>query len=538
MDEIKANPLVLLRSNAKKRRKKAKDKIVEALSPRRKENKLARSSSDPTAMDGLNSPKEEKKVASYNTTPVHVSVEESDEESLEDYTPPPSSDDEDDEENIVIQSPKSILSLEEIDKQMREKMKQEVELEQKKKMEQDAAIEEARRLAFEEAEREMLEDIKRMQIEEVENKTTEEPKEEEEKKFIYKPIVCVEKPVTALPLDEVIKMQPIVKEVEKTQEEWEEERRLAFEAAEREMLEDMQKAAENSPRKKKQRKGKSKKSKLSLKYRQMEPDFYKNPDEPYFSKRLHRCDSVTMESINLQEYPTRKFNIMEKLGQGAYGWVYKALDKRTGDLVAIKAIPLETEHDMDSRKLATELHILAQLSEVPNIVGYLGSYLTEHELWVVLEYCDGGSVGELVTKSNLPLDESHLAACILPVVRALAHLHKSNIIHRDIKGENILVLSEGTVKLADFGVACCNTNNSSIVSSEKTKRNSVAGSPYWMAPELIDGEIEPEASVDIWSLGITMIQLLDKVPPYYDYLPVRVSISKKKVYVYSACITN
>ena len=96
------------------------------------------------------------------------------------------------------------------------------------------------------------------------------------------------------------------------------------------------------------------------------------------------------------------------------------------------------------------------------------------------------------------------------------------MIHRDIKGENILVMSDGTVKVADFGVACCSSANTNV---HQNKRNSVAGSPYWMAPELIAGEIEPESSVDIWSLGITMIQLLDKVPPYYDYLPVRVSIT-------------
>ena len=326
------------------------------------------------------------------------------------------------------------------------------------------------------------------------------------------------------------------------EEDWEEIRRKAFEEAEREMLEDMKKMQnieennDNDNEKEKSHENNINNQKensinntvnnntalqkkelrsIDPSIHQMNEKFYENPDQIYFTLRKSRVDSLTMYGIHLTENPTKQFNVMEKLGQGAYGWVYKALDKKTGDLVAIKAIPLNTEHDQDNRKLASELHILSKLRNIPGIISYLGSYLTEHELWVVLEFCDAGSIGELVTDSNLALNESHLAACILPVVQALYHIHNENIIHRDIKGENILVLSEGTVKLADFGVACMSNGNS--------KRNSVQGSPYWMAPELIDGDLEPDCSADIWSLGITMIQLLDKVPPYYDYLPVRVS---------------
>ena len=249
----------------------------------------------------------------------------------------------------------------------------------------------------------------------------------------------------------------------------------------------------------------------------MPEEFYtKDLEENYFNIPRKRRNSTTLNSIKFTNRPTTKYNIMSKLGQGAYGWVYKALDKRNGDYVAIKAIPLVTEVDPDSKKLASELHILNKLSGNSNIVSYKGSCVLENEIWIVLEYCDAGSIGELVTKSNLPLSECHLAACVVPVLRALHHMHSNGIIHRDLKGENILVLSDGTIKLADFGVAFANSNAFNMMS--------IAGSPYWMAPELINGDRDPDWRVDIWSLGITMIQLIDKVPPYYDYLPVRVCI--------------
>ena len=416
-------------------------------------------------------------------------------------------------------------------------------------------IEALRQRALEEAEREMLEDMRRAQAEETRSTIStppEAPTPPTQPKERPAPVKSPRtEPTEGLPFPLAVAVTSF--KHDETHEELptdlEEQRRRALEEAEREMMEDMRRAQEadrqaqptlpTPPAIKRGRREKRNRSysrrnpgenkdvdSVSPPTRHMPPTFYQNPDEPYFLPRRHRSDSLTLGSIHLAEFPTRQFNIMEKLGQGAYGWVYKALDKRTGDLVAIKAIPLETEQDEDSKKLATELHILSLLSEGPSIVSYLGSYLTEHELWVVLEFCDGGSVGELVTKSNLALNEAQLAACILPVVQALDHMHKRSIIHRDIKGENILVLSDGTVKVCDFGVACCSdlhsASHSGASADKNSKRNSVAGSPYWMAPELISGEIEPQASVDIWSLGITLIQLLDKVPPYYDYLPVRV----------------
>ena len=427
-------------------------------------------------------------------------------------------------------------------------------------------MEELRRIAFAEAEKEMEEDIEKASQKTKSSK----PKSSKKKKKAPAPPLMKAKSI-------IINVPRPSKsnEDEMTEEELEELRRKAFEEAEKQMLEDMAKAQrEEEEIQQKENGGNNnnyyikqsprnraiidrttlqafqnqimcnRTSLLELdapsalpsprsilanynpRIHQLPESFYSEPDIDAFKKRLKRSDSFTMNSIYLTEFPTRQFNIMEKLGQGAYGWVYKAMDKRNGDLVAIKAIPLDTEHDIYSKKLATELHILSQLTEDPTIISYLGSYLTEHELWVVLEYCDAGSIGELVTKSNLSLNEAQLAACILPVLKALDHLHSANIIHRDIKGENILVMTDGTVKVADFGVACCSNVNTTI---HENKRNSVAGSPYWMAPELIAGEIEPEASVDIWSLGITMIQLLDKVPPYYDYLPVRVCKLKKKL---------
>ena len=403
-------------------------------------------------------------------------------------------------------------AFEEAEREMLEDMKrmEDQEKADKKKKEE----EEARRKAFEEAEREMLEDMKKMEEQEKADKKKKEDGDDKVKKIKKLQKKKISSPELRL------NIQGLGNTDSNNNDKVENSSSSSS---------SKKSSAPSTPRKKKKRRSKSQIStkqvlspqKKRQEYeKQMDKNFYDTPDQFYFPKRLCRIDSKTMKSIYLTELPTRQFNIMEKLGQGAYGWVYKALDKKSGDLVAIKAIPLDTEHDPISRKLATELFVLSSLNDCSSIISYLGSYLTEHELWVVLEFCDAGSIGELVTKSNLPLDESHLAACILPVVQALDHIHKSNMIHRDIKGENILVLSDGRVKLADFGVACCTSGHFPL---HQNKRNSVAGSPYWMAPELINGDIEPESSVDIWSLGITMIQLLDKVPPFYDYLPVRVS---------------
>jgi len=224
-----------------------------------------------------------------------------------------------------------------------------------------------------------------------------------------------------------------------------------------------------------------------------------------------RC-SVTLDTVAFGVNPQKLFEIEGRIGKGAYGWVYRALDKRDGEEVAIKAIPLISESDVDAKKLAAELHIMAQL-EHNNIVSYKGSFLLEDEIWIILEYCDAGSVQGLVHASDLAMNEAQVAAVVVQLLIALQFLHGRGILHRDIKAENVLLLSDGTVKLADFGVA-------SSQEPGTERRKSIAGSPYWMAPELIQGK-DYDASVDIWAIGITIIEMIEKFPPYYDLLPIR-----------------
>lgn len=234
--------------------------------------------------------------------------------------------------------------------------------------------------------------------------------------------------------------------------------------------------------------------------------------DPIFKRQLRlskrMIPSPILERIRYTSNPNKTYEVQEKLGRGAFGWVYKAINKRDGDLVAIKAIPLLSEIDDFNRKLASELHILSQVSHHDNITAYKESLLTDQEIWIIMEYCDSGNLHDLA--SEVPPNETQLAAIVIQILRALVFIHSQGIIHRDIKAENILCVSDGTLKLADFGVA---------TSQETEKRKSVAGSPYWMAPELILG-VDYDATVDLWSLGITIIELLDGAPPYYDLLPV------------------
>ena len=151
-------------------------------------------------------------------------------------------------------------------------------------------------------------------------------------------------------------------------------------------------------------------------------------------------------SIRIHTSPQDHFDIHKLIGKGAYGKVYKATDKKTKELVALKSIPLATDHDADDRKLSTELQILNSIN-CANVVAYRGSYLIEDELWIAMEFCEVGSLGDLITKSNVPLDEAELAAVVVQILRGLVYLHDSNIIHRDIKGDNVLVTSDGLIKL-------------------------------------------------------------------------------------------
>ncbi|KAA3482657.1 MAP3K epsilon protein kinase 1-like [Gossypium australe] len=200
-----------------------------------------------------------------------------------------------------------------------------------------------------------------------------------------------------------------------------------------------------------------------------------------------------------------KYMLGDEIGKGAYGRVYKGLDLENGDFVAIKQVSLENIAQED-------LNIIMNLNH-KNIVKYLGSSKTKSHLHIILEYVENGSLANIIKPNKFgPFPESLVAVYISQVLEGLVYLHEQGVIHRDIKGANILTTKEGLVKLADFGVA-------TKLTEADVNTHSVVGTPYWMAPEVIEMSGVCAAS-DIWSVGCTVIELLTCVPPYYDLQPM------------------
>ncbi|TPX31871.1 hypothetical protein SmJEL517_g04884 [Synchytrium microbalum] len=217
---------------------------------------------------------------------------------------------------------------------------------------------------------------------------------------------------------------------------------------------------------------------------------------------------LVLTEDELNKDPIDLFTILGKLGEGSYGSVHKAIHKRTGALVAIKLIPIENDLD-DSIK---EISIMTGCDS-PYIVQFYGSFLRGAHLWIVMECMAAGSVSDIMRLCKKTLNEDQIATICLHALRGLAYLHARRKIHRDIKAGNILLNTQGEAKLADFGVAGQLTN-------EMTKRKTVIGTPFWMAPEVIQ-EIGYGVNADVWSLGITCIEMAEGRPPYHDIHPMR-----------------
>ncbi|KAM5134921.1 serine/threonine-protein kinase 4-like [Mantella aurantiaca] len=211
---------------------------------------------------------------------------------------------------------------------------------------------------------------------------------------------------------------------------------------------------------------------------------------------------------NLNKQPEEVFDVLEKLGEGSYGSVYKASHKETSQIVAIKQIPVES----DLQEIIKEISIMQQCDS-PHVVKYYGSYFKNTDLWIVMEYCGGGSVSDIIRLRKQTLKEDEIATILQSTLKGLEYLHFMRKIHRDIKAGNILLNSEGIAKLADFGVA-------GQLTDTMAKRNTVIGTPFWMAPEVIQ-EIGYNCVADIWSLGITAIEMAEGKPPYADIHPMR-----------------
>ncbi|CAB3239467.1 unnamed protein product [Arctia plantaginis] len=215
---------------------------------------------------------------------------------------------------------------------------------------------------------------------------------------------------------------------------------------------------------------------------------------------------LSEESLTRQ--PEEVFDIICKLGEGSYGSVYKALHKESGQVLAIKQVPVDT----DLQEIIKEISIMQQCDS-PYVVKYYGSYFKNTDLWIVMEYCGAGSVSDIIRLRKKTLSEDEIATILCDTLKGLEYLHRRRKIHRDIKAGNILLNSEGHAKLADFGVA-------GQLTDTMAKRNTVIGTPFWMAPEVIQ-EIGYDCVADIWSLGITALEMAEGKPPYGDIHPMR-----------------
>jgi len=233
----------------------------------------------------------------------------------------------------------------------------------------------------------------------------------------------------------------------------------------------------------------------------------KTDDNNNNNSKSELTDLIFDQELFNPEDPDLAYKDLQKIGEGSSGSVFTAIKINDNRKIAIKVISVKS-----NEKAAIENEIrMMKTTRHENVVEYVGSHSKADRLWVVMEFIDGGSLTDII--AVVRMTEPQIANICREILKALAYIHKLNRIHRDIKSDNILLTKAGAVKLADFGYCA-------QLTEAATKRNSVVGTPYWMAPELIRG-MDYDTGVDLWSLGIAAIEMAEGEPPYLEYPPLR-----------------
>ena len=224
-----------------------------------------------------------------------------------------------------------------------------------------------------------------------------------------------------------------------------------------------------------------------------------------------------MSGVPNQSVPvTQLYKRLEMVGKGAFGSVHKGVHIPSGQIVAIKVINLDTADD-DVEDIQREVALLSQLrgGDQNNITKYYGCWLDGPRVWIVMDLASGGSVRTLMKACPGGfVEEKYCVIIMRECLVALVYLHKSNIIHRDLKAANVLIDSTGRVILCDFGVAA-------LLATNNSKRMTFVGTPFWMAPEVITTGSLYDTKADIWSLGITLYEMATGKPPHADQVGMK-----------------
>ena len=235
---------------------------------------------------------------------------------------------------------------------------------------------------------------------------------------------------------------------------------------------------------------------------------------------VNNKNDIFCDILSIPSNPEDLFELLYPIGQGAFGLVFKAIHKSTNNIFAIKIIDYSKNNNRENNNIINqnyhsiqqETSLMKLVNDSNYVVKYYGSYFSRksNTLWLILEYCASGSVIDLMLSMNRTFSEIEVATIIEMILKGLVDIHKKNLIHRDIKGANILLSEDGTAKIGDFGVGAHLTN--------EENRNSKKGSPYWMSPQ-VALKANYDSKTDIWSLGITCIEMVEGEPPYSQLKP-------------------